>query len=73
MHPTGGSWEPIENIGNIPTGEGAVEATEQCGQWQQRVGKQLVAGTKLLLQWLEPEKQVRKRKRAPDTDVGATS
>ena len=70
QHPTGGSWEPIENIGNIPTGEGTAEATEQCGQWQQRFGKQLVAGTKLLLQWLEPEKQVRKRKRGPDTVVG---
>ena len=29
----------------------------------------MVAGTKLLLQWLEPGKQVRKRKRAPDTAV----
>ena len=78
LHPTGGSWEPIENIGNIlqdlptpgkpdyePGEEGVAEATEQCGQWQQHFGKQLVAGTKLLLQWLEPAKQVRKRKRAP--------
>jgi hypothetical protein len=48
LHPTGGSWEPIENIGNIlqdlptpgkpdyePGEEGVAEATEQCGQWQQ--------------------------------------
>ena len=82
LHPTGGSWEPIENIGNIlqdlptpgkpdyePGEEGVAEATEQCGQWQQQFGKQLVAGTKLLLQWLEPEKQVRKRKRMPVTVV----
>ena len=82
LHPTGGSWEPIENIGNIlqdlptpskpdyePGEEGVVEATEQCGQWQQHFGKQLVAGTKLLLQWLEPEKPVHKRKRAPVTAV----
>ena len=40
QHPTGGRWEPIENIGNIPTGEGEAEATEQCEQWQQRFGKQ---------------------------------
>ena len=45
QNPTCGSWEPIEDIGNIPTGESVAEDTDQCGQQQQHFGKQLVAGT----------------------------
>lgn len=84
LHPTGGSWEPIENIGNIlqelPTpsesgyesGESKVaEAAQQCEQWQKNFGKQLVAGTGLLLQWrteqVVSKPQSRKRTRGATT------